>query len=879
MNKCWGNLVSIGKSIIFVGLVGILLTACGGGGGSGTTGGSTPSITATATTTAQTLTVGTAMTSFTPLIASGGTAPYTYSYTGPLPAGLTLDPSNGAVTGTPTTASSAANVTFSVADKGANKANQTSVVSFTVNATVGAVTAIADTTAQLLTAGTAMKSFTPLIASGGTTPYTYSVSTPLPSGLSLDRSTGAVTGTPLAPSGTASVIFSVTDASPTVASTTSTVSFTVNPAPVSITAIADTTAQTLIMGAAMPSFTPLIASGGRKPYLYSYSGTLPLGLSLDTITGAVTGTPTTVSSVANVTFSVIDADTIPAIMTSKVGFSVVIGALTPVEIAALTPAQIALYSDAQITALGINIQYLSDAALAALTFGTNTVHPIGQIQSISPAQIAVLSSAQIRLIGSAGYTNSQLTHLNSTTWATLVSDPAQVAAITPAEIATLTANSSEKIVALGINIKFLTDAALQALSPNTSGTVGGQIQAINITQIAALTPAQVRMIGAAGAGGSIATSKISFLNSGAWAVLVSDPLQVKAITPAEIATLTLNLSEKIVALGTNIQFLSDTALGALTQNTSGVNSGGQIQAITAAQIATLSTLQVRMIGATGAGGVTTTSKITYLNVGAWATLVSDPLQVAAITPAEIATLTLNVSEKIVALGTNIKYLSDAALGALTQNTSGVNSGGQIQAITAAQIATLSTLQVRMIGATGAGGVTTTSKITYLNVGAWATLVSDPLQVAAITPAEIATLTLNVSEKITALGVNIQYLTDAAFAVLTPYSGTNTGAQIQAISALQIPVIAPAQVTIIAGITSPYGAATAIAFLNAGAFATLNAAQIGVLTATNVKGISAAQLASLTETAIAGFKSSGTNASLTAAQVLSLSAVQHTACGC
>jgi len=116
-------------------LLSIAVAACGGGGagGGGTaTPNSANAISATATTTAQSLNVGTAMTSFSALTPSGGATPYTYSYTGTLPAGLSFSASNGAVTGTPTVAPSTASLMFSVKDANNVVASTTSTVSFAV---------------------------------------------------------------------------------------------------------------------------------------------------------------------------------------------------------------------------------------------------------------------------------------------------------------------------------------------------------------------------------------------------------------------------------------------------------------------------------------------------------------------------------------------------------------------------------------------------------------------------------------------------------------------------------------------------------------------------------------------------------------------------
>ncbi|MDD4979549.1 MAG: hypothetical protein PHI29_13060 [Gallionella sp.] len=372
-------------------------------------------------------------------------------------------------------------------------------------------------------------------------------------------------------------------------------------------------------------------------------------------------------------------------------------------------------------------------------------------------------------------------------------------------------------------------------------------------------------------------------SSGNTPVNTSAPLtasQVAALTPAQISTFT---DAQIVALGTNIQYLSNAALGVLTFTT-GVNANnsvGQIESITAAQITMLTPAQVRFIGSTGVGGATFTSQITYLNAGAWAALSNDPIQVAAITPAEIATLTINASEKITALGLNINKLSNASLGALTISTWGAGSGGQVQAISAAQIATLTPAQVRFIGSTGVGGATFTSQISYLNAGAWQQLLADPLQVAAITPAEIATLNINTTQLL-AFGVNIQYLSNAAIASL---SYTSAGAyipQIQTLSAVEVAALTPSQITSLAGINViTFGInypSAALSMLNAGAFSSLTAAQIAVLTPANVVLVTPVQLSSLSLTAIAGFNLA-TKASLTPAQVASLSLAQHIACGC
>src|ERR1035441_4434399 len=128
-----------------------------------------------------------------------------------------------------------------------------------------------------------------LVASGGNTPYTFSIiSGSLPPGLTLDTTTGAITGTPTNV-GTFSYVAQVVDAAGRTTDTTILgCGITITPPPLGLLC-AGGTGQ---VGA--PYSSALVASGGTAPYTFSIiSGSLPPGLTLDTTTGAITGTPTT----------------------------------------------------------------------------------------------------------------------------------------------------------------------------------------------------------------------------------------------------------------------------------------------------------------------------------------------------------------------------------------------------------------------------------------------------------------------------------------------------------------------------------------------------------------------------------------------------------
>ena len=144
-----------------------------------------------------------------------------------------------------------------------------------------------------------------IAATGGTTPYTYTASV-LPSGLSINSSTGAITGTPAQSAvGTVSVSFTVKDSTkPTQKSATLNLRIMIAAATVAPTlSIKTSSLPGGISGVAYAG--SVTASGGTSPYSFSASG-LPSGLSISSSTGSITGTTTSIGTSA-VTVTVTDS--------------------------------------------------------------------------------------------------------------------------------------------------------------------------------------------------------------------------------------------------------------------------------------------------------------------------------------------------------------------------------------------------------------------------------------------------------------------------------------------------------------------------------------------------------------------------------------------
>jgi hypothetical protein len=215
---------------------------------------------------------------------------------GALPAGLTLNTTTGAITGTPTTAGTAS-VTVQATDL--SGATASADVNFTVAASSTPVQFAGTIPAQSGTVGTASASLSVAsYFSGSLTPFTYSVVSGaiLPPGLTLNPSTGAITGTPTA-AGSYTATIRATDSGGNTALSNA-ITWTVAAAAVPVGFSGSVPAQTGTAGTV--STTLALAgyfSGSLTPFSYAVaSGALPAGLALSSSTGQITGTPTTAGS-------------------------------------------------------------------------------------------------------------------------------------------------------------------------------------------------------------------------------------------------------------------------------------------------------------------------------------------------------------------------------------------------------------------------------------------------------------------------------------------------------------------------------------------------------------------------------------------------------
>ena len=200
---------------------------------------------------------------------ASGTPPFSWSVKGKMPDGLSLS-SSGLITGTPT-------------KKG--KKNITVIVENALGSAKKKLTLstydLPEITTQDLKEATVNKKYSMALKSKGTKPLTWELEGTLPDGITFDANKGKFSGTPTA-NGTYPIRITLRNSEGLVAKVYT----------LTVKAIKPTIKTTKIKAGKygkIYSFKPKVK--GTEPITFSLSGKLPAGLSFDTSTGEITGTP------------------------------------------------------------------------------------------------------------------------------------------------------------------------------------------------------------------------------------------------------------------------------------------------------------------------------------------------------------------------------------------------------------------------------------------------------------------------------------------------------------------------------------------------------------------------------------------------------------
>ena len=229
--------------------------------------------------------------------ASGGNVPLIYSLVGTLPTGVTFDSSTRVLSGTPSATQSATTYTYKVRDCDGTEVSKTFTFAVT-NSTPTLKAPVSESWIQNIATSVTLPA-----ASGGDAPLTYSVVGTLPTGVTFDSSTRVLSGTPSATQPATTYTYKVRDANGDEDPKRFTIAVESDSSP-SLTPLADLTwLKNVAVSLTLPA-----ASGGNSPLTYALVGTLPKGVTFDTSTRVLSGTPSATQSATTYTYKVRDAN-------------------------------------------------------------------------------------------------------------------------------------------------------------------------------------------------------------------------------------------------------------------------------------------------------------------------------------------------------------------------------------------------------------------------------------------------------------------------------------------------------------------------------------------------------------------------------------------